>query len=62
MKTILGADGSVKYMVTDAGSELIIQDGKTGELLYKYIKASDQTLRADGSLYMYGNVLLDLGD
>lgn len=60
MKNIIGSDGLIKYTIDDQGAEILVRDGKTGMIKYRYIKASNITYDSHGSIYLYGNVVLDL--
>lgn len=59
MKQILDATGRLKYLINDTPSETQVLS-PNGELLYRYVKATNQTLDKYGSLYMTGNIVLGL--
>jgi hypothetical protein len=60
LKNIIGSDGLIKYTIDDNGSEILVRDGKTGLIKYRYVKAVNITYDSKGSIYLYGNVVLDL--
>ena len=59
MKPILDASGNVKYYINETSSETQVLDPQ-GNLMYRYVKAMDQTLDSRGNLYMRGNIILGL--
>jgi len=59
MRQILDANGNVKFYINDLSTETQVLSPQ-GELLYRYIKATGQTLDKNGNLYMRGNIVLGL--
>ena len=59
MKTILGPGGKVRGYIleTSTGKTLL---GKGSRVLGYYNENTDQTLRPGGSLYSYGDCLVEL--
>ena len=59
MSQILDAQGNVIYHLNDTGSEIQVLSAN-GQLMYRYVKASNQTLDSSGNLVMRGNIILGL--
>lgn len=59
MKQIFDKYGNLKYSISDQGSDIYIYTA-SGNLVYRYNRASNMTYDASGNLVMQGNILLDL--
>ena len=59
MRQILDSSGMLKYNIMDTQKEILVL-AANGDLVYRYIKDTDQTLDHRGQLVMRGNIVLGL--